>query len=715
MNGAGDSRRRLLVGVFAILLVALIARGWAHPQMAAAADTFAPIIDSEAYLLQALRVADGRDISDGVYFQAPLYPWLLGLTLRLTGAAGYSSAERVEHVPRQIVQSALDRGRALNLLLGLAAVLLIARTAQVFFGNGAALAAGLLAAAYAPFLHYEGLLLKASLSLLFLPWALLAGARALRLQRPRAMIWVGLALGLGGLVRGNLHVVAWLGVVALIACGFPTRRVGAAPSQADEGSRRGDGRWRAAGALLLGVALGVAPVVVRNSIIAGRPVFSTAAGGTAFYLCNRGENDTGIIQHTDMNRQVPAHEADEWHALAEERSGHALSAAEVSSYWFGEALEEIRGAPGHWLFTELRKLGLLFSRYEAPDNTMPSFTEQEVDALRLSPVRYGTVLPLALGGMLLAWRWRRRESNRPGRALLAIALAGYAASLLLFIVTSRFRLPLAPLLIIYAGYLLSRLGVLARSGPPSVRWQTGGFVLAGMVLGLASESGPLGPLDERELASHRIVCLKNRAQVALERGAWEQAHADLDRAVSEAANVKLASATLHVQLALLAHRRQAEALAEHPPDVARAQTFLQTAQDELQRALAIDPEDGGAWRELGLLHYENGRDELAVEALRRSLVELPRDRSVHQYLVLSLLNLGRAVEAEASARLLTQQESQHDDGWGLLAMVLAAAGRPDEARAALERYDALATMREAQGPPRRLAEQPIFETLRLGS
>lgn len=669
--------------------------------MRSAADTFAPIIDSEAYLLQALRVADGGDITDGVYFQAPLYPWVLGLTLRATGVPGIRGAEQLDQVPAEVVRAALDRGRLLNLLLGLVAVLLIARTAQVLFGNAAGLAAGLLAGAYVPFIFYEGLLLKAGLSLLFLPWAVLAGARALRLRAPRALVWVGLALGLGGLVRGNLHLVAWAGVVGVLAWGFP--------------AREGRVRLRAVGALLLGMALAMAPVVVRNSFVAERLVLSTAAGGTAFYLCNRAENDTGIIQHTDLNRQVPAHEAEDWRALAEQRSGRALAASEVSSYWFAQALAEIVAAPGHWLGTELRKFVLLFSRYEAPDNSMLSFAEAEVTLLAASPSRYGTVLPLALGGMLLAWRQRRREGPVSGRALLAWGLAAYAASLLLFIVTSRFRLPVAPLLIVYAGYLLSRLGALAHSGPPTDRWAAGCVVLAGLVLGVGSEWDPLGPLDARELAGHRVVCLKNRAQVALARGDWDAAGADLQQAVAESAAVNLASATLHVELARLAHRQHAAALAARPSDTEAALPFLQTAQDELQRALAIDAEDGGAWRELGLLHYEGGRDEQALRSFRNSLLELPRDRSVHQYLVLSLLNLGRAAEAESPARLLTEQQPRHDDGWGLLTLALAAMDRPEDARETLVQYDALAAMREADGMQRRLADQAVFVQLRSGS
>ena len=71
----------------AVLLLAAIVRVAMLFQAQAAADTFAPIIDSEAYLVQGLRVASGDGLSDGVSFQAPLYPLLLGAAFRAAGLA----------------------------------------------------------------------------------------------------------------------------------------------------------------------------------------------------------------------------------------------------------------------------------------------------------------------------------------------------------------------------------------------------------------------------------------------------------------------------------------------------------------------------------------------------------------------------------------------------------------------------------------------------
>jgi hypothetical protein len=92
------------------------------------------------------------------------------------------------------------------------------------------------------------------------------------------------------------------------------------------------------------VGCALAPVVIRNSLVAGEPTLSTAAGGTAFYLCNHPDNDTGLIQHRSLNRQVPRHELEDWTAEAEARAGRPLTAGEVNRFWLEEAWRRLGGA-----------------------------------------------------------------------------------------------------------------------------------------------------------------------------------------------------------------------------------------------------------------------------------------------------------------------------------------------------------------------------------
>ncbi len=726
------SRPRWFLATALLALLALGAAALAQTQLQG--DTYAPVVDSEAYLLQGLRVAAGEDIVEGVYFQAPFYPLLLGSALRLAGVPGSTGAERIEDLPPEVLAQATAVGRALNVLAGLVLVWLVWRLGCSLFDEPTGWCAALLAALYGPTLFYQAHLLKVSVSLLFLPWTVLALVRAWASGRARGFVWVGLAMGLGGLVRGNMHLVVLLALVALLAHGWVANQVRSS-------------LWRCV-AMAAGVALALTPVIVRNSLVAGYPVLSTAAGGTAFYLCNHAGNTTGLVQAIPTNRQVPRHEFGDWEQAAEAATGLTLSPAEISSYWFDQALAEIAADPQRWLLAEARKLGLLFSRYEAPDNTLVALGEEESWLLDATPSRWAVVMPLAVGGVLLAWRRRRNnghgnaygmlggvsaeggasahgavggvvaesveQAQRAGRVALALALSGYGASLLLFNMSARFRMPLAPLAMVFAGYLLAALPSLLQGlGEPQGRKALGGVLLAlvlGAAAGRASE-GPLGPLDAAELATHRAVRYKNRAQVAAGRGDLVSARADLQRALNVAGEAGKVSPDLFV---LGAGWDRAEALNQSGSSSQDlAQSLRGRAIMAIQQALAIRPDHGPAQRMAGLLLYDEGAYEDAVAAFDRALAEVPRDREARQYQVLSLLALGDHAKAREGAALLVDQDPDRDDGHGLLALALQGLGNPAAARQALEEYDRLASRREAAGLSRRLPETQTMQQLRL--
>ncbi len=685
-----------------VLLVALVVRLVAHGEFADAPDTFAPLVDSEAYMLQALRVAQGRDLVDGVYFQAPLYPWVLGLTYRAAGVGTDLPAwdvERASELPPDVVAAARRAGTRLNLVLGLLVVALVWRVGERLFGPAAGVAAGLLASLHGPSIFYEGHLLKVTLSLVFLPWAVLAAVRAARRGGAAPWIWCGLALGLGGLVRGNLHLLTPLAALALLVAGLKARR----PVPA----------LLSCVALFAGLALALAPVVARNSVVAGRPVLSTAAGGTAFWLCNHAGNSTGLVEHTHLNRQVPLHEIEDWTARTEAALGREVTPAEISSYWMGRALDDIAADPGRWLLVELRKLGLLCSRYEAPDNASWELGQEASAVLAWTPVRYGTLLPLALGGALLAWSWRRRrEGAGAGRTALVLALAGYAATLLLFNISSRFRMPVVVPLFVSAGVLLAGLRALAaREVRTSTRVAAAVAVLAGLLLTRASE-GPLGPLTEVELASHRVTRLHNRALVALDRGAIDTADEDLQRALGIGRGVGKVAPDVLVSLGSLDRAAGLEAADAGRAEEAAAKRA--SAETAARLALRAQPAHAGAHRLHGMLAYDVGAWDEAAAAFQEALAATPLDRSARQYAALALLRAGRAEEALGAAERLVAHRPRHDDGHGLLALAAWAAGDADRAREALARYDALVVEARAAGAGVRLDEQPEFATIREG-
>ncbi len=692
MNDARDDSPARWTDAALIVIVALVVRLIAHAQMAEAPHTFAPVIDSEAYTIQALRVAGGHDIVDGVYFQAPLYPWVLGAVFAACGHEGVPpGAETIADIPADALASALTIGRRFQLVLGVILVVLVWKLAATLFGRRVALAAGLIGALYGPFMFYEAHLMKVTLALVFWPAAVLAGIWAVRGMSARRFMLVGLLLGASALVRGNSQIVSAVGLSVLLVIS----------------ARRAQLAWGlcASGWWVAGILLAMAPVFVRNSIVVGSPVVSTATPGTAFYLCNHKGNAVGMIEHIAINRQVPRYEQQDWQREAETRLGRELSPGEVSSYWLAQAFDEILEDPGRYALAQIRKTAMLFSRYEAPDNSQYVLGEEASAVLRWTPMRHATLVPLALAGLVVSWR-RRKKGARPGEVALVVAIVGYVLSLLAFTAVSRFRVPLVPLLLPYAGLGLIEV---VRVGS---QWRA---ALAAGVVGLGlifvSELPWPGPLSTKEKARHLSVRLLNRGQVAFAMGDTAAGVADLERAIAESEAAGTRAPAIYATLA--GHKRALAAQAAGRGDEATAGALRSEAEELLvAKALAISPDHGPANRELGLLYYEAGFDDDAVTSLTRAVRAVPGDRVARVYLSLALLVTNRPVDAEEHARTLVREWPQHDDSHGILALALAAQGRTAEATVAVARYDELAAQREAGGSLRRLGDQPVFAPLR---
>src|SRR6185369_12215986 len=154
----------------------------------------------------------------------------------------------------------------------------------------------------------------------FLLWAL-AAARA----RPTFGRWLGAGVlaGVLALLRENALLIAPL--LALLAYRRNLLRHG--------------------GAFLLGTALALLPVALRNAWVGGEPLPTTSQGGVNFYIGNNAQAD-GTYRPIVPGKQIPALERREPARLAEQILGRRLSAGEVSRYWFGRALAWARANPG---------------------------------------------------------------------------------------------------------------------------------------------------------------------------------------------------------------------------------------------------------------------------------------------------------------------------------------------------------------------------------
>ena len=421
-----------------VFLIALAVRGL-HLWFFREASFFSLLVgDARAYDAWARRLAAGDWVGSEVFYQAPLYPYLLGVWYALVGPD-------------------LLTLRLLQIALGALACALVAVASGRLFGRNAGLAAGLLLAFYAPAIFFDLLVQKAVLDLLLVSLLLLLVSLLGERAGEGRSFWAGVALGLLVLSRENALLLLPVFVIWLWARSRP----------------------RVAPVVLcvLGIAAVLAPVAVRNFRIGGELQVTTAQLGPNLYIGNH-DGATGSYVPLRPGRGDASFERRDAAELAEAESGRALTSGEVSRYWRERAAAWIRAHPGRWLELLGRKLLLAWNGEEAMD------TEDLATHAEVSPplrwlarvVHFGLLAPLALLGL-----WWSRERGRELWVLHA-SIAVYTASLVAFYVVARYRLPLVPMLAPFAGLALVELPARWRRGPASARLRDGLILVVAAVI-----------------------------------------------------------------------------------------------------------------------------------------------------------------------------------------------------------------------------------------
>ena len=420
----------------ATIVAAALALRLAHVASVAAfeATHLEPGLDRWLQMEIARAVAGGDWLGGPLapYESAPAYALGLGVLYRLGGG-------------RWLVPIVLQA------VLGALTPLALYATARRLGSARAGLFAAALAAAYGPAIFYEGLTVKFALMPFTVSALLCASAAAATGRR-----WQGAAAAAGAatalLVALRLNAIVVLPVlVAWIARARPAV---------------------AARALLLvgfGLVAIAAPLALRRALASAHGE-AASLWGIHFYVGSRLDGDGGYTVVPGVADDVFGH-VDDARALAEASRGRRLTPAEVSRYWLGRGLEEIRRDPAAYLTLEGRKLRRLLAPREEDvfGDDYAVYAARSV-ALRAA-LTFGAVAPLALLGLVLVAMRRA-----PLGWCVAVA-ATYAASLLVFFVTSRYRLPVVPPLLLCAGVALAWLADL-RARPLAFAAAAGGLSVA---------------------------------------------------------------------------------------------------------------------------------------------------------------------------------------------------------------------------------------------
>jgi Flp pilus assembly protein TadD/4-amino-4-deoxy-L-arabinose transferase-like glycosyltransferase len=593
------------------------------------------VIDEEAYDRQAMALVESGDwLGDRVFYQDPFYPYFLAVVYKIFG----------HHL--MVV-------RVIQALLGALHCLVIYRLGAVLFDRKVGIVAGLGAAVYKPFLFQETLILKSSLVLLFLGLALLLLLGAQRSSRKSRWMAAGLCLGLGILVRGNYLLfapVAALWGLCVLWKATPSRAIGSVACFA------------------AGVAVVILPVTIRNYVVAKDFVLTTSQGGTNFYAAHHPDNRTGTLKPPPFVHTTPAFEDRDYKREAERRTGReGMKPSEVSRYWFRAGLDAIAEDPGLLAYRTWKKLRYATTDFEPPDNQSLYFVQRYFSSsLRFNPFTFGVIFPLGLVGLMLSM-----GRGRP-LGLLYLFLATYLASLLVFYVFARSRLPLVPPLLIFAAFgavtvlrecrmwkkgrwaacaLIFVLAALWAWWPVapvsfSIPWNNLGtmHVLNGDIEKAEAAFRNILELDPDEPMGHRGLGLVARTQ-----GDLPNAKRHYERAVELDPENWQARGELAVILIALRDvdgaEEQLKAALQSYPNAAPLHAGLgrvhlirkryESAIESYGRALDLDGESAEAHLGLGLVYRSRGRGRTAVEHFKEALrlePDAPYAEEVRRYI-----------------------------------------------------------------------------------
>ena len=606
--------------------------------------------DSRSYDEWARRIAGGEWIGRDVFYQAPLYPYVLAVLYKTIGR---------DLLAVRIVQTAI--GSASCVLLFLAGRRLFAHRVGVVAGFGLAF--------WAPAVFFDALIQKSVLDVFLvslLLW-LLPNAAATAGQPRRtaptagAGRWLTIGVALGALALTRENALVFIIVVAIGALMLP-------------------GRVRNAAWLACGVAMVLLPVALRNASVPNGGFFiTTSQFGPNFYIGNHRGAD-GSYSPLRFGRGAPEYERQDATELAERALGRPLSAGDVSTYWTEQAVTFITSDPGAWLSLMARKFRLLWNATEMVDTEAQESHAEYSWPLRILGLvmHFGLLVPLALLGVIITWS---RGAN--ARILVGLTVA-YAASVLLFYVFARYRYPLVPLLMLFAAAALVEL----TSGRTRPRVAT----LAVAVVALVFCNWPVVPRGWMQAVSENNIGAALQAD-----GRYDDAVTHYERAVT--LRPEYAPAINNLGTALRAAGRLDEAVAAYEralaahPDFPEAHYNLANALNDAGRgreavrhfeiALATLPGSADVHNNLGVALAGDGRLDDAIAQFREAVRSEPESAKAHRNLGESLLERG-AVD-DGVNELRRAAELAPDDGQLRydVGSALLEAGRPEEAAAEL--------------------------------
>ncbi|KPL05519.1 hypothetical protein AMJ85_11765 [candidate division BRC1 bacterium SM23_51] len=553
----------------------------------------APFLDEKYFYEWAKRISHGQLSYEQAFFRAPLYAYTLGGLFAIAG-------------PNFFLPKLLQH------LLGSVAAVLIFKIAERCFDRRTAWVAGLLAALYPPLIFFEGEMLDISLQCFFYPALILIGLRSLSDPRWRWTMLFGLVAGTAAIARPNilLLVACWLVLQVVLGARWG-------------GWRAPHGGFARAGAIVALVVLWMMPPLIHNVRADGSWVPISTYAGVNLYIGNR-EMADGYTASTPRPYEFFGDYQDSVELFARREAeiavGQPLTGSEIQRFWLWRTWETITGRLSHCIGLLLKKIVLFWNGYEIRNNKDVYF------ALKFTPAldwlhrvwNFRVLAPLGLLGIALA-ALRRPAAQRVENLWLALGVAAHMVSVVLFFVCDRYRLPVTPLLIVFAAGALTTIWQWANEGD----FRQAGFAAVGLACLAFLTNLPW--FDMSPAVAHKDVW--NVANCYKEKGQLDEALRWYERFVQ--LNADFADGWNNLGEVYVRKNRIEDALAC------------------FERAARLDQRVSLPWNNVGFCRLKLGDPEGALSAYEEAIKRAPNNRIARNGRAEALAALGREKEALA--------------------------------------------------------------------
>ncbi len=554
------------VALFAIIIIGSILRLVYLFQISKSPFFYFPFGDPGYFDRWAIGIAHGDLVGSDAFFKPPMYAYVLAFFYKIFGHN-------------------LLIPRLLNTTFDCVSVYLLFLIGKRLYNERVGLISALIGSLCGIFIYFSGEILGTSLavllSLLFLYLLLIAEDDMFK--------WfiAGCVLSLAVIARPNFLIFI-PGLVVYVFITQKSTRI----------------KVKTTVVFLLGTLIFLLPTCMRNYVVERDFILVNYSAGVNFFIGNNRSSD-------GVSAVLPGY-GNDWdeYSIAERELKSVLKPSEVSRFWLVKGLKNIREFPGHSGLLLLKKVYLLFNGKEISNNQNIYLYSKRSNIMKFLLFLIGNrrlyfafpssvVFALGLTGIIISLQKRIKASY-----LLIFLVLVYGFSVIIFFISSRYRMPMVAYIIPFSAYSIFWISKNTKNKKHLITWSFTFVVL--MVL---CNFDPFGT----KMANQALE-MYNLGNAYYRKGNYERAKTFYEN------GIKMNASFPGIYLNL--------------GNIYLKENNLEWATNEYRMEIKVNPNDGRAYSNLALIYEREGNLGKGKEYGRKAVTIMPR-------LVSSYITVGR--------------------------------------------------------------------------